>query len=531
MDKILKFISTQTNNKYPDLLFFGANFNKKTNFLTLDFSSLPKQQKNAQNVAEIESICKQYFRKIVDGIKVNFRSNSLTMEEFKTYLFDKILSYNQLANIDPTSITFDYNDDITVLNIPYQDASLNTDVLAPISAEIQSVIKAELHQDVELHFEQIKQDKSVIESRKDRILEDNLVFEEMKKAQIVDISNAEIVFGDFKATKAYLAGDISELGTEICVVGNVKECFKRETKPKVTEDDTNANQNAEASTGAEVAKPAKQGREYLAITLEYDGATTKCFWFFAKDFSIEPFPVGTTLAISGKMSEYNGSKSLRASSVAKCTFVPPKKVYRKCPTQYRYISPEPYEFTEQTNLFFADEKTKNKYLLNNTFVVYDLETTGINAANCKIIDIGAYKIVDGKITEKFCTFVNPECEIPEEASKVNRITNALVADAPTIEMALPDFYKFCYGSTIVGYNNIGFDDLFIAKEAKKQFYNFSNNHDDAFNIAKKNLPGLRNYKLSTVCEYMNVPLIDAHRAANDALATAKLFIKLAEKFC
>ena len=169
-------------------------------------------------------------------------------------------------------------------------------------------------------------------------------------------------------------------------------------------------------------------------------------------------------------------------------------------------------------------------MLENSFVVYDLETTGINPKTNKIIDIGAFKVVNGKIVEKFCTFVNPECPIPEEASKVNRITNALVQDSPTIEMALPDFYKFCDGSILVGYNNIGFDDMFIDNEAHAQLYHFANKRDDVFNIAKKHLMGLSNYKLITVCNAMNVQLIDAHRAANDALATAKLFIKLVEKY-
>ena len=238
-----------------------------------------------------------------------------------------------------------------------------------------------------------------------------------------------------------------------------------------------------------------------------------------------------TYVIQGKVNAYNNQKSVRVEKIAKCNFNPPKKIWKKCPSDYRYIRPEPYEFMQQASLFFEEKKTTNEYLLNNTFVVYDLETTGINPEFCKIIDIGAYKIVDGKIVEKFCTFVNPECEIPEEASRINRITNTMVEGSPTIEMALPDFYKFCYGSTIVGYNNIDFDDLFIKKEGKKQFYNFDNKVDDVFNIAKKNIGGLRNYKLSTVCEYENVPLIDAHRASNDALATAKLFIKLVEKFC
>ena len=77
----------------------------------------------------------------------------------------------------------------------------------------------------------------------------------------------------------------------------------------------------------------------------------------------------------------------------------------------------------------------------------------------------------------------------------------------------------------------GFDDYFVNREGRRLKYNFDNKRDDAFVIAKQNLPGLKNYKLSTVCANQNVPLIDAHRASNDALATAKLFIKLAEKFC
>ena len=121
--------------------------------------------------------------------------------------------------------------------------------------------------------------------------------------------------------------------------------------------------------------------------------------------------------------------------------------------------------------------------------------------------------------------------IPPEASKVNRITDDMVANYPNIDKILPDFYKFCYGSIIVGYNNIGFDDVFINREGKRLKYNFDNVRNDAFALAKANLPGLKNYKLGTVCANQNVPLIDAHRATNDALATAKLFIKLAEKFC
>jgi DNA polymerase III epsilon subunit family exonuclease len=376
----------------------------------------------------------------------------------------------------------------------------------------------ELNYNVKCVFEKISQESSgVLLDRKDRMIEDNMIFEEMKKSQVVELQNIENVFGEYQFKTANIAGEIGD-GIDIAVVGNVKSCFIRETKAKIVED----------KDGNEVEKEPKK---YMTLELEFENQVTRCSWFFKKNMEIpEEFKVGEVLAVFGKVDEYNGQKSVRISSIARCTFNPPKKVWRKCPSTYRFIKPEPYEFTEQIGLFFEDKKTDNKYLLNNTFVVYDLETTGINPETCKIIDIGAFKIVEGRIVEKFCTFVNPECEIPEEASKVNRITNALVENSPTIEKALPDFYKFCNGSIIVGYNNIGFDDLFINKEGRKQFYNFDNKRDDVFNIAKENVFGLNNYKLSTVCNAMSVPLIDAHRAANDALATAKLFIKLVEKY-
>ena len=509
MDKILEFINNQTDNKYPNLLFFGATYKKSSGDIVLEFQFEEKTQKTKQNMAEIEMLCKKYFDGNVKDIKVKFKSNSISMEDFKEFVYEKITS--KILSVDAQNIRFDFDDKKTIVNVPYFDAS-NEEFLENEKIEIENEIFDEIGYEVELKFEKnIKNDASILTSRKDMILEDNLIYEKMTEAQIVDISNIEVIYGDFVQTKANLC-NISGEG-ECTVVGNVKSFNLRQTNPKTEGDE-------------------KQPKRYLSVELEYEGESVKGMLFFPKDADeIEEIKIGTTIAISGRISQFDNEKYLRISSIAKCTFVPPKKVWRQCPKNYRYIKPEPYEFAEQTNFFSFEEKTKNKYLLENTFVVYDLETTGISPEHCKIIDIGAYKIVDGKIVEKFCSFVNPECEIPPEASKVNRITNQMVQNSPTIEMALPDFYKFCYGSIIVGYNNISFDDLFIAKESKKQFYNFDNKRDDVFNIAKKNIFGLRNYKLSTVCQFENVPLIDAHRASNDALATAKLFIKLVEKYC
>lgn len=518
MDKIIKFINQNTDNKYLNLLFFGAILDNSTSTMQLKFIIDDKHQNTKQNVEEIEVLCKKYLGDYVKNVVVNFQVNSLTMQEFKNLIFEKMEQELNFTEADREKIKFDYDNETTLVKVLYQDGFYNEDTLNEIKEHIEDDLFEKTKQSVKLQFfkEELKV-QNVLENRRAKVLEDNYIFEEMAKAQVVDLKNVNILHGKFTGQTAYLAGtNINNiLEDEIAIVGYVKSCLTKEMKSKT---ETAENDNSSP-------------RKYMIIELEFDGETTRCVWFLSKENKEQnEFALGSTLACYGKINDYNGNRSLRVSGIASCLFNPPKKVWRNSPKEYRYIRPEPYEFTEQTNLFFTEKKTDKKYLLDNTFVVYDLETTGINPEVCKIIDIGAYKIVNGKIVEKFCTFVNPQCEIPEEASKVNRITNQLVENSPTIEMALPDFYKFCEGSIIVGYNNIGFDDLFINKEGRKQYYNFDNKRDDVFNIAKSKLPGLKNYKLSTVCQAENVPLIDAHRAANDAIATAKLFIKLIEKY-
>lgn len=512
MDKIIKYINDKTNGKYKNLSFVGATYKKSLGILCLDFCFDGNEKLTNNDKNQLKLLCDEYFNGIAKNIKLNFRSNLLSVAEIKDAILDIIENQEELTNINTSLINFNFDSDNIVIKIPYQEGFFSKEVLLQYKSDIEAEIQNKIRYKVEIIFKELEmKSTAVLDARKERAIEDNKIFEEMRNAQIVEVQNIQNVYGEVGPNEAYLAGFFGDK-EDICAVGNVRNCNIKDMKPKDEDKDQ---------------KP----RQYMSFELEYENLVTRCVWFIPRNtenvFELED---GETYAVMGKINEYNGQKSLRVVSIAKCTFVPPQKVWRKCPTSYRYIKPEPYEFMQQASLFFEEKKTTNSYLLNNTFVVYDLETTGINPEFCKIIDIGAYKIVDGKIVEKFCTFVNPECEIPEEASKINRITNSMVENSPTIEMVLPDFYKFCYGSTIVGYNNIGFDDLFLQNEGKKQFYNFDNKKDDAFNIAKQKIGGLRNYKLSTVCEYENVPLIDAHRAANDALATAKLFIKLVEKY-
>ena len=121
--------------------------------------------------------------------------------------------------------------------------------------------------------------------------------------------------------------------------------------------------------------------------------------------------------------------------------------------------------------------------------------------------------------------VKPSCHIPEDTTKVHGITDDMVVNAPSIRQVMPDFYKFCYGSTIMAYN-IDFDYKFISVWGKKQGIVFDNKQMDALLLARLYVPGLKNFKLGTVCKKLGVSLENAHRAVYDAMATAEVVIKI-----
>ena len=168
-------------------------------------------------------------------------------------------------------------------------------------------------------------------------------------------------------------------------------------------------------------------------------------------------------------------------------------------------------------------------LKGHSFVVFDLETTGLNSSPVsgnmdKIIEIGAYKIEEGEITECFSTFVNPERKLSEEIINLTGITEEMVADAPRTEDVMPDFYKFCYGSVLVGHNIAGFDFKFVDHYCANQGYILERKIIDTIPLSQE-LLFLSNYKLNTVADKFGVTF-NHHRATDDALATAKIFIEL-----
>lgn len=514
MDKILSFINNKTNNKYENLLFFDAVFDTKKSTMQINFKASKEIINSPENTEELKVICKQFLPDFIKDVSVKLYSNTLSIEEFKNIVYKQIDLFSELGLVDKNLISFNFDGDVVNIVVVLNNTILTQSQLQDILINLSTSIFNDTKMMTNILFKtEEKNNTDILNNRKNKILEDNQIYEAIRDSQYVTVKNLNAIHGEISAQKAILAGNFDG-NTQLVMVGTIKNCYERETAKKI---------NDEEQTADKIKK-------YISFEIEFEGKSTRCTWFYSKDITPQILSIGSKLVVEGQVNEFNGQKSIRVKSLAYCDFDEPKQVWHSVPTQYSYIKPESYEFFKQATFFDFENVQKNEYLANNTFVVYDLETTGINPEYNKIIDIGAFKIVNGKITEKFASFINPEMPIPAEASSINHITDQMVVNSPTIDQALPDFYKFCHGSIVLGYNNTGFDDLYIKKEAKRLRYNFDNPRDDVFVLAKKYIKGLKNYKLSTVCEAEGVQLIDAHRATNDALATAKLFINIIEKY-
>ena len=164
-----------------------------------------------------------------------------------------------------------------------------------------------------------------------------------------------------------------------------------------------------------------------------------------------------------------------------------------------------------------------------SFVVFDLETTGFSPEKNRIIEIGAVKIVNGKVRDRFSQFVNPKIPIPFRIQQLTGIADSMVMNAKTIDLILPSFLRFCEGSVLVGHN-VGFDISFIKANAKRLRLPCSFTTVDTLSMARALLPGHAKYTLDAVAKMLNVPLENHHRAVDDAVCTAGIFLNMIPLF-
>ena len=157
------------------------------------------------------------------------------------------------------------------------------------------------------------------------------------------------------------------------------------------------------------------------------------------------------------------------------------------------------------------------------FVALDVETTGTLSYVDHIVELAAVRFSEGKEQDSFSTLIDPGVSIPEEASRVNGITDEMLKGKPAISDVLEGFSKFCGPHPLVAHNAI-FDFQFISSALEKCYCAApTGSLFDTYALSKKVFPGLSNYKLSTLVEYLKIPVSEFHRAKQDAWACGQVF--------
>ncbi|MDK2798539.1 MAG: polymerase subunit alpha, Gram-positive type [Clostridiales bacterium] len=165
--------------------------------------------------------------------------------------------------------------------------------------------------------------------------------------------------------------------------------------------------------------------------------------------------------------------------------------------------------------------------LDGDFVVFDIETTGLNAQKDKVTEIGAVKISNGSIVDRFQTFVNPEMSISPKITELTGITDDMVKDAPIINEALVSFLEFSKDCVLVAHN-AQFDVGFIKVNARRLNISFDYCFIDTLELSRALFPELKRHRLNMIAKHLNVKLENHHRALDDAKATGEIFLKCIE---
>ena len=183
--------------------------------------------------------------------------------------------------------------------------------------------------------------------------------------------------------------------------------------------------------------------------------------------------------------------------------------------------------------YFVNDKTsavtgEYKGAFTEEFIVFDIETTGLSVLNSQIIEIGAVKIRDGEVLERFNEFVNPGVAIPEIITELTGIDDSMVADADKIPDVLARFLEFI-GDRLLIAHNANFDVSFIRKASRECGYKFTNPYLDTVTLSRFLNADLKSHKLDAVAKYYDLGDFNHHRACDDAEMLANIFFKMVEK--
>ncbi|MGN1227307.1 MAG: exonuclease domain-containing protein, partial [Christensenellales bacterium] len=299
------------------------------------------------------------------------------------------------------------------------------------------------------------------------------------------IRGLDIVVGRCFTDVATCLNQIKSVRDFIQVAGKIRYFTERTFKKKVVKDDVEV----------------EEERTFYTFEL-YDGfGKIKATYFPTKAFLEKEVKLedNQIVTICGKIEEYRDNLTLKVKEIGFCCLPEGQIIeksdlpivesdykkedeisgevieYNKEPEKYMIAFPKPYEEPDQLNLFASlcggDEVAD--MLKGKDYVVFDLETTGLDYSSNEILEIGAVKVRNGKIIEVFNTLCKPSQSISSFITELTGINDDMVAFAPKFEEIVGDFFKFTRNSTLVAHNS-DFDTVFLDYHASKFLYKFDN---------------------------------------------------------
>ncbi len=525
MTKFFQEFTQLTEGKFQELKFNSATYDRKEHTLTVRFiiSTFERRNFGADKEAELLAAVKKMF----NGVDVN-------VIYIKTYadadiVRNSVMQYfNRYQNMvfcrmKDSNLDMQVSTDEIFVKLAFETPSYKLLQSSNVEEDLSEYLDANFNQSVSVGLSEIPVDAA---DYCDVVINTSTAAIENPALRLINVTvdkNGKLYargkIGSINQLPNYIS-DIKGSAENVILCGKVTNLRRRTYK--------NKNYNAEDKSTGPAEKPM--------ISFILDDTTAKidavCFPKEEELQALEPLKDHDMIICTGKVStsKFADGLSYATNAIFKCSidFDSIRQTDSKpVPDSYRKIKPEPFREIKQTN-FLLDE-TVPTYLKGRSFVVFDFEATSEMPSTAEPIEIAAAKMVDGKITETFQSLLKPTQQISEKITALTSITNEMVQYSPKFEDILPDFYKFCYGSILVGHNVAGYDYPILKRYAEELGYNFNNEIEDTLIMARNTLKESNKYSLEALTSKFNISHKNAHRAMSDVFATADLLKLIAKR--